>query len=223
MASVRLTNNLRDEIHRKAMKAFDLANPKPKASTAFVTLTKHAVYNGPQQTYLRHCLQTGTEMGIDKQVSGKELLPTPREKMTSITLVHDDNTCEINFNTPIDHLERTHDSWYHTSRTFISDLDPKDRSEMVDHFLTLKKAQREHDAAKTGYRVSIEELLQACSTLKQLLEIWPAAESLVDQKHIQKMHTKITRAKRAQQVKEEIKFDPTIANQAVLTAKMLGA
>jgi len=60
------------------------------------------------------------------------------------------------------------------------------------------------------------------TTLKQLLEVWPAAESLVPADKIQKMHVKVTRKQKAAQIKEEISFDPTVANQAVLTAKMLG-
>ena len=84
------------------------------------------------------------------------------------------------------------------------------------------KLSQEHDVARETYERSIRDLVTRCTTLKQLLEIWPAAESLVPTDKIQKLHTKVTRIERATQIKEEIRFDPTIANQAVLTAKMLG-
>jgi len=76
--------------------------------------------------------------------------------------------------------------------------------------------------ARYNYKQSIRNLLDKCSTLKQLLEIWPAAESLVESDKLAQMHVKVTRKQRAQQVREEIDFDPTLANQTVLTAKLLG-
>ena len=51
----------------------------------------------------------------------------------------------------------------------------------------------------------------------------PAAESLVDSAKLSQMHVKVTRKQRAEQIKQEINFDPTVANQTVLTAKLLEA
>ena len=225
MASVRITNNLRDEISTAAEKAYQLANPKPEASTEFISLTKQAIQNSPQQKYLRHCLEKGVEMGIDKQNNGEALMPKKVENVTSIRLERDveSDWCEIKFNTPVEYLSKENTSWYRDTKVYIDNLALQDQSEILDLFLKLVGDNKEHTSNAFEYRRSINQLLTKCTTLKQLFEIWPAAESLVDQKYIQKMHTKVTRVKRAEQIKEEINFDPTIANQAVLTAKMLGA
>jgi hypothetical protein len=89
-------------------------------------------------------------------------------------------------------------------------------------FETFQDTVIEWKKASRNYNGSISDLLENCSTLKQLLEIWPAAESLVESEKLAKMHVKVSRKERAQQIKDEICFDPTIANQAVLTAKLLG-
>ena len=105
---------------------------------------------------------------------------------------------------------------------YLDDLSDNDRLEVGDMFM---KLQADHDAwheARRAYENSIGRLLENVTTLKQLLEVWPAAVSLVPAEKIQKMHTKENRKQQAKRVKEEISFDPTIANQAVLTAKMLG-
>lgn len=225
MASVRITNNLRDEIFRAAKKAYTLAHPQVEASTNFVSLVKQAVQNSPQQKYLRHCVEKGVEMGIDKQKEGQTLMPKEAEGITRVRLgrTEEPGWCEIKFNTPIEFLTSKTNPYYRDSTIYIDDLAPQDQPEILDLFLKLREDEREHYSNSSDYHQSIRDLLDKCTTLKQLFEIWPAAESLVDQKYIQKMHTKVTRVKRAEQIKEEINFDPTIANQAVLTAKMLGA
>jgi len=224
MASVRITHSIREEISSEAERAYKLAHPDPKASTELVSLVKQAIQNSPQQKFLHHCLEKSVEMGIDKQKGG-ELLTPKKFDNTSIRLQRtvENGTCDITFNTPIEYLAKENTTWYGSTDIYIDNLAPQDQPEILDLFLKLKEDQREHQSNSYNYRHSIRDLLNKCTTLKQLFEIWPAAESLVNQKYIQKMHTKVTRIKRAEQIKEEINFDPTVANQTVLTAKMLGA
>ncbi len=77
--------------------------------------------------------------------------------------------------------------------------------------------------AAREYRGTIEDLLDNCNTLKQLLEVWPAAENLVPQELLSKMHEKVTRQQKARTIREKIEFDADAANQIVLTAKLMGA
>jgi len=105
---------------------------------------------------------------------------------------------------------------------YVNDLATEDQHNISEMFQAFEITKDEWKTASRNYNSSIRELLESCTTLKQLLEIWPAAESLVPNDRLQKMHTKITRVERAKQIKEEVNFDPTIANQTVLTAKLMG-
>ena len=117
---------------------------------------------------------------------------------------------------------RTDNFSWNTPTFYVEDLDLNFIPEVRENFDALVEAKAKHNKELRDYRASIRDLLDKCTTLKQLLEIWPAAESLVPSESIQKLHEKVTRKAKAEQIKEEIQFDPTIANQAVLTSKMLG-
>ena len=47
-------------------------------------------------------------------------------------------------------------------------------------------------------------------------------ETFVPQEKIQAMHVKMTRAKVAQQIEEDIEFDSSLTKQVALTSKLLG-
>ena len=238
MASVRMTNELRHDIRRKAEEAYELANPQPKPNNEFVAAVRDAVINSPEQTYLRDIRNLGEERGVDKDTRyGQNILPhSPREAVTGIDLRiktlagvisrhdRDYKDTTIKFDTPLTNylvLDNDRHRWGDPT-VWINDLRVEDKTQIIEYFDAHQKADEEYRVARRTYESSICDLVASCTTLKQLLEVWPAAESLVPSDKIQKMHVKVTRAQRAQQVKEEISFDPTIANQAVLTAKMLG-
>ena len=238
MASVRMTNELRDDIRRKAEEAYSLANPHPKPSNKYVTAVLDAVRHSPEQTFLRDIKKLGEERAVDSDTRyGQNILPhKPKEVVTSIELriktltgvisVHgrDYKETTIKFDTPIaDYLVVDGDRHrWSDPVVWINDLRLEDKTQIIEYFEAHLKSTEEHNQAQGLYDQSIYNLVSTCTTLKQLLEVWPAAESLVPANKIQKMHTKVTRKQRAATIKEEISFDPTIANQAVLTAKMLG-
>ena len=238
MASVRMTNELRDDIRRKAEEAYSLANPHPKPSNKYVTAVLDAVRHSPEQTFLRDIKKLGEERAVDSDTRyGQNILPhKPKEVVTGLELriktltgvmrVHgrDYKETTIKFDTPIaDYLVVDGDRHrWSDPVVWINDLRLEDKTQIIEYFEAHLKSTEEHNQAKGLYDQSIYNLVSTCTTLKQLLEVWPAAESLVPANKIQKMHTKVTRKQRAATIKEEISFDPTIANQAVLTAKMLG-
>ncbi len=234
MASVRMTNELRLDIRRDAERAYELANPQPKPSNAYVAAVREAILNSPEQTYLRDIYKLGEERGVTK---GKRLGPnivprTPKDVLTGIDLRHkaslgtgrDYTNTNIKFDTPLHGYLVVDDDRHRWGdpTVWINDLRAEDKTQIIEHFETHQKTEEDYNIARRHYEGSICDLLNSVTTLKQLLEIWPAAESLVPNDKIQKMHVKVTRAQRAAEIKEEVCFDPTVANQAVLTAKMLG-
>lgn len=237
MASVRMTNELRHDIRRKAEEAYQLANPRPKPNNAFIADVRNAVINSPEQKYLRDVKQLGNERAINgSDRAGPNILPiTPKDAITGIDLRNkippkqhvprgDYQNTTVKFDTPIAEyliVSHEHHRWGDPT-VWINDLRTEDKTQVFEHFQAYQTAEEEYTTARRNYDNSICDLVNNVTTLKQLLEIWPAAESLIPNDKIQKMHVKVTRAQRAAEIKEEVCFDPTIANQAVLTAKMLG-
>lgn len=238
MASVRMTNELRHDIRRKAEEAYELANPQPKPNNDYVAAVRAAIVNSPEQTYLRDIKKLGEERELDKDTRyGQNILPhKPREAVTGVDLRiktlagvvsnrdRDYKDCTVKFDTPLTNylvVDGDRHRWGDPT-VWINDLHNEDKTQIIEYFETHRKADEEHTVARRNYENSIRDLVNNVTTLKQLLEIWPAAESLVPNDKIQKMHVKVTRAQRAAAIKEEVCFDPTVANQAVLTAKMLG-
>lgn len=237
MASVRMTNELRTDIRRAAEKAYELSNPEPSHSNAYIELVRNAVINDPGQTFMRSMLNQGNLLGLDSRYGYKVLPSKPKDIVTDIRLRittlagarssknHEYKETSIRFASPIvDFLVLSNDQmqWRGTPTMYINDFRDEDKSEIIEQFENHRTAIDTHETSQNQYNRSICNLVNECTTLKQLLEIWPAAESLVPANKIQQLHTKVTRIERAKQIKEEISFDPTIANQTVLTAKLLG-
>jgi hypothetical protein len=238
MASVRMTNELRHDIRRKAEEAYELANPRPKPNNEYVAAVRAAIVDSPEQTYLRDIKKLGEEREVDASTRyGQNILPhTPRESVTGIDLRiktlagvvsrhnNDYKDVTIKFDTPLTNylvVDGDRHRWGDPT-VWINDLRVEDKTQIIEYFDAHQKADEDYTMSRRNYESSIHDLVNNVTTLKQLLEIWPAAESLIPNDKIQKMHVKVTRAQRAAAIKEEVCFDPTIANQAVLTAKMLG-
>jgi hypothetical protein len=234
-----MTNELQLDICRNADKAYSLSNPTPKPNNEYVAAVRKAITDSPEQTYLRDIKKLGEERGIDKESRyGPNILPQPpKETVTGVELrvtnagdaISQRNAhrnfreTDVKFDTPMaGYLVGIEGNRWVQPSVWINDMRTEDQTQVLELFEAFKKLSQEHNVAKETYQRSIRDLVTRCTTLKQLLEIWPAAESLVPTDKIQKLHTKVTRIERATQIKEEIRFDPTIANQAVLTAKMLG-
>lgn len=235
MASVRMTGELGRSIYQNAMSAFSVSNPYPEPSTAFQQIVKTAVVNAPLQKFLREMRQIGLERGLDKESHigrrhASSVLPRIRhDDITSVSLhgaCHTDSgaaydaNVDVSLITPI--TDYLNGGAYGSIHVYIDQLDPEHIPTITDLFHKLVAARKIRGDNEDKYRLSIKDLVNRCTTLKQLLEVWPAAENLVPANKIQQLHTKVTRVQRAKQIKEEVNFDATAANQVILTAKMLG-
>lgn len=132
----------------------------------------------------------------------------------------------ITFNTPIEIAlasERASQFYGGQLDMMIEQLCVEDQTKIKELITALSDQRQTQKDKRTEYRRQIHNLLQTVNTVKQLLEAWPAAESLLPPETTVKMHTNVTRAQKAKQIKEEIRFDSTIANQTILTARILGA
>ena len=239
MASVRMTRDLQNTIRRNAEEAYSVANPRPAPSEEMVQFTRDALMNAPHQQWAKKSYELALEHDIpghfgqydyprpskdtDKTVTAIEL----RAKSDQESRWHHNNYHEVRLplQTPItDYIYPQDGGRYYGASVpmYIENARPEDQTQLREYFDAFRKADQEYSQKRVAYESSISDLVIKCTTLKQLLEVWPAAESLVPPSAIQKLHTKVSRKQRAAAIKEEVCFDPTIANQAVLTAKMLG-
>lgn len=235
MASVRLTHELRREIARTAIHAFKVANPEPKPSTEFEQRLRDAVPRMPSQIALKKMLDTATDADIystegfgcntnklsfntiDKIILQK--VPDVSEYDTQFKR----NSLQIELSAPVNIVGYGDNYWGIKQHVDISAFALEDQTYISEQATTLYKKREDVKTAGDSYTSTIERLLAQCNTLKQLLEVWPAAENLIPQGYIVKMHEKVTRRQRAQQVKEDIDFNADEINQVVLTAKLMGA
>ena len=231
MASVRMTHELRNQIRRNAEAAYETANPEPKPSTALVEATKTALYNSTKQQFLRQMHNKAQEMGIHGQEEGSTYMPIVKADVAEIEVKTRDlnSTTHRNFTgfhlrfaTPVTMLRAPNNTSWYSPTLYVTDCSAEDITEYSEQVSALCSLRDKYWDDKRTYETSIRELLEKCNTLKQLLEVWPAAESLCPSEKLQQMHVKVTRAERAQTIKEQVSFDPTVANQAVLTAKLMG-
>lgn len=233
MASVRMTQEMRSDIRRAASDAYDLSNPEPKPSNEYIAAVRRAVMNSPEQKFLKDMYNVGVERGLHQRV-GKNCLPKKnKDPVTSIELRlrdpkaqgnRDFEEQEIQFDVQLPQwwvTEDTYNRWGAPS-VYIQDLAQEDKHEITELFTSFQNTWEEARNARHTYNSQITNLLEKVTTLKQLLEVWPAAESLVSSEKLAQMHVKVTRKQKAAAIKEEISFDPTVANQTVLTAKLLG-
>lgn len=78
----------------------------------------------------------------------------------------------------------------------------------------------EKDEERKKYVRSIKDLIEECNTVKQLLDAWPAAENLLPDGILTRLHEKSDKRARTTRIREKVSFDATAANQVVLTAKL---
>lgn len=234
MASVRMTNDLRWKIANEAEKTYDIANPEPQPNNEFKNLVRNAIIDSPAQVFLRDMVKEGTKRRLTKEhLKGSS--PLPEEKSSPITAIYLSKTSTnpegginipITLTTPISNFLVTHyyasRHYGHSEKFHVEDFAPEHQPKIADHYDEYEAKYAKWDSDRRKYSRQIALLLDQVTTLKQLLEVWPGAESLVPSEKLQRMHEKVTRKERAKQIKEEVSFDPTVANQAVLAAKMLG-
>lgn len=218
MASVRMTNMLRNDILRAACDAFDIANPEPELSNENHRLFREAILAMPVLQHIRQFANTGYKSFN---------FTAPAEKDVTAIDIHPEGDADsvlgrryktIQLQTPM----RIYTTVYSNPDVYIQDMAPEHRAPVQRMVMDLHDRQREHGNKRHSYRTSIKQLLEQCTSVKQFLDAWPAGEQFVPVEAKQRMQQKITRQQRAQQIREEVNFDASDVNEVVLTAKVMG-
>jgi|GEM_PF-5571985 len=224
MASVRMTNDLRDTIYNKAMEAFNSARPEPKPTTELTNLVRDAILSSEPYKALKdqfdrqHSYSFNSFGGPTKGLSREDCA---RLYLSSKTGFHLNTTEQLVFEfVPAFSIYRTN-SWNMPEFNF-DELGPQAQSQLLNGCKQAALDKHQYSIERADYSTKIRSLLKQCSTVKQLLLAWPAGESFVPHEAKTRMYERITRVARAQQIKEEVQFDDAFVNEVVLTAKLIG-
>ena len=238
MASVRMNQNLRNQMRRAAEDAWGLANPEPKSSPELANEITTLISNSKPQQFLKK---------IKEELENKWLgFGIRRWEIRSVEVTHINFCWDFNDDKSVRPSDPMHDrhrvpmvgiqlqipfkqlqTMPYSETLYASDIvspyqEPDKFERLKNLFFDLHDRHKKNQSDYLAYQANIHSLLNKCNTLKQVLEIWPAAENLVPAAIIQRLHEKITRKNVAKKVREEIQFDDTAANKTLLTAKLLG-
>jgi hypothetical protein len=245
MASVRLSRDLRRDILHKSQVAFEKTNPDPKPPTAFLQKLTAAIANSPMQKTamkMRQC--HADERGVIQQYKSfgmKDLMPqilnlstfnlkgryrNAEEKNLTTSNYNSDVFLEFNVEmrapVMVYHSPDRYVTDFSQVALYVSDFDESDQQPILDGLVMLIEQRETLREKRMGYRQNIQQLLEDCNTVHQFVETWPAGDAFLSTEVKQRMHEKVTRQQSARNRREALNFDSTIANQVVLTSKLIG-
>ena len=234
MASVRMTGILRDEIISNAMNAFDKANPeieyKPKHVNEIIDFfTSSKLQTFWKETHAKASklnAEVGEPVGAENNVVVSEI--TRFKCNLQSPAGHADKWVSFNVKDcpkfygyhPSKDLGR--DSYYSTLQIYLVERDDLYKKVYADYKNALDKINHRNETRRK-YINGIRELTNKCTTVHRMLDVEPSMETFVPPEKIQAMHIKMTRAKVAEHIEENIEFDSSLTKQVALTSKLMGA
>ena len=230
MASVRMSQELRREIASNARQAFIKTNPDPEMTTADIDWFVDKVRNCEAQETLARIRGLADDFpqmnsrrwNRDNQHCFEASFPH-MQRTTAFYIddrhIVDNQQVQFRLNKPVMLYTYDTDETLHFSTSCFSDADRIEAASRINAFIERK---REHSVKAANYYNQIDNLVSHYTTLKSLLTAWPAGETFVPDRYVQKMHEKVTRKQAAEQIKEDLQFDEAAINQVVLTSKMMG-
>lgn len=228
MATVRMTDSMRRHILREAIEAYTIQNPAPLDKPELKTAVRNGILNMPivkeltdirakfpltNSYYLANRNSDSVASDFIKRITNTK----------TVTEVRIENgagrqLAKIELDTPIEVINTSHYG-------FIVDIQMFSETEQdnITNLIESAKAEETNwETAKQQFEKGIESLLVSCNTAKQLLEVWPAAERLLPEGTMQRMHEKATRKAAAERIRSNTNFDLNTANQVLLSSSLLG-
>lgn len=219
MGSVRLTKDRQNRIHRKAIQAFEVANPQPTLSAEIKNLIWQGAYGDPIQVACRQFVEDNRSALKDRQIT----VSYTETDRVNYKFKLDDKERGIEFHWPTERvLFGGRNSYIHNLHNGKLGGNSDEDNAKIEEAVRDNATQRDQltDRYNAFYNQT-RKLLSECNTLKQLLESWPAAKEFVDPHDIRQMHEKITRKQAAKRRIDTSGVDIDSLNQVVLTSKLV--
>lgn len=216
MATVRMSQRLQDEIHRKAKDKFDNTNPQQKIDSKYGDQVADT-YIKPHleklasvfESDLAHISQSNVYTSVD------HLSIYAREDFD--TLGSRSENFPIWLSSPIQVpkvlLAYTYDSYIALE---VPNTDPA--------FIEAARIAEYNDKLadrRADFLTNIADTLREFSTLNQALKAFPSLADLVEEAHIQKVHEKVERKKADKQRAEMAQANLADLNEVLLADKLL--
>ena len=234
MASVRMTGILRNEILSNALNAFDKANPEIEYKPKHVNEIIDLYTSSKLQTFWKETHAKASELGAE--------ISKPVDEGDNV-VVSEITKFKCNLQSPIEHADKWisftvkdcpkfygyhpsknlgRDSYYTALQIYLSETDDLYKKVYADYKNVLDKINHRNETRRK-YQNGIRELTNKCTTVHRMLDVEPSMETFVPPEKIQAMHIKMTRAKVAEHIEENIEFDSSLTKQVALTSKLMGA
>lgn len=219
MPSVRMTNELRSTILNRAMEAFNSAKPRPAPNTEMTRIFREGVVQSEPYKYLKDLYEKQTTFPKFESLNG---FPdsVKRQSVAELALKLESSDY-ISFNFVPQLTVYTTSAWG-VGTMFLTELPNFTKEALREPIQNLVAELNQHKNDYHDYHGKIHDLLNECTTVKQMLTAWPAGEAFVPNEYISKMYEKVTRIERAERIKKEVNFDDSFVNEVVLTAKLVG-
>ena len=223
MPSIRLNNEIRSRMQRKAADMWETAHPEIEIPAVLIEKLRTALLSDPLVVKAVAFAQANIDL-IKRQVNSTACLrvknvyePTDVTRIDVYLPTHRFST-RVTFPTPI--KVPLNLGW--TPDLYLNELPPEMRSEIIDEYGAHVAAVKERADAFHTYKTKVNGLINNVNTTGQFLEAWPAGVELLPQEVITKMHTKVTRKGAVKNIKEKVEFDDADASAVLMTAKIIG-
>lgn len=229
MATVRLSQQLSRDLLKTAEQKYRVSNPEPNQSPELISEVRNALNNVPLFKDVDTLLSSIHYQSADGTLS-REINSLQKKDVTDIAVIgikkhaeyeNSGETARIDIELPTP-ISVPAGGGYLSYTMHIDMFDASIREALhikLAHAVDTAEAWEEKFRA---FSKSIDGVISQCNTVKQLLEVWPAAEKLLPADVIQKLHTKVTRKIDADKVRDLSEFDADAANQVLLTSSLLG-
>ena len=230
MATVRMTQELRNHIKRQAERAFDLATPKVEPSKEVCTRLVAAINAAPMLTKLKEVesivksVQGSTFFGLQNIKIAAE---TESSLKVQYTRTQPDGTrlgsvTYVNFD-PAVVFTSVQDRWGHGTTSVSTSFFTDDERAFFDAELSrIEQLNSDRSHKRDTYNETIRKLVGGCNTYKQLLEAWPQVTAFTPQDVLDKHHAKPEKRSRAQTLREDLELDTAQLNGVAVKAKLTG-
>ena len=217
MATVRMSDKLKDEIRQEAARQFENVNPEQSFSLDI----GDRVYN----KYVEPLVQDINKIKQSHDINDSYLNMSESAEIT--VEIHHSFTKEKVTDGYIEPLKMSAsrimpgagNSYTSTKCTFKLLHDSLEAVEL----LGVIKANEDIKISHRQYTRKVGDTLDNFTTLNQALKAWPGLEKLVTNDWaIQRVNEKITRRKKAQEQRQEIELDEVELNSVILTNSLIG-
>lgn len=226
MASVRISSELRNKIISNVMSNHVKSDPIPIDSPA---LANDAVAAIKGSVLYKKLLEIKNDPVLLRFVQGQSsdstsIVPPIRLIMNSVPvaavrMIYGTNSIDIRLPSPVAFL------CTHTKSSIfpyrVEDTDAAMAPQLLVDINAAKSKVELWQDRKNAVEKQVKDLLEQCVTIRQLLLAWPAAEAMLPQDVVEKMHTKKTHTFNAEAARQRANFDPQTANTSLLVGSLL--